>query len=71
LDFEVEEGEDPLKRLGIGILTHFTMQQTYILFFLLLTLVNLPLYQIYKSNARQSVVEYGGYSIGDLGSAQN
>jgi hypothetical protein len=43
LDFEIEEGEDPLKRLGIGILTHFTMQKTYIAFFLFLTLINLPL----------------------------
>lgn len=25
IDFQIEEGEDALKRLGIGILTHFTM----------------------------------------------
>lgn len=71
LDFEVEEGGDPIKRLGIGIMTHFTMQQTYIIFLLFLTLINFPLYQIYKSNAKESLIEYGSYSMSDLGAAQN
>ena len=47
------------------------MQRTYIFYFLLLTLVNLPLYEIYKNDAKQSVAEYGSYSISDLGGSQN
>jgi len=71
IDFQIEEGEDALKRLGIGILTHFTMQRTYMCFFLFLTLINLPLYLAVKSTTKQTVADYENYSIGELSASQN
>jgi len=58
-----------MKRLGIGILSYFKMQRTYIKFLLFLTIINFPLYSIYRNAAKQDYAEYGSYSIGDLGGA--
>jgi len=60
-----------MKRLGIGILSHFTMQRTYIAFFLLLTIITYPLNQVYQDSAKNSRLESETYSIGDLPSSKS
>ncbi len=55
-----------MTRLGVGVLTYFSLYRTYIFFFLLMALVNVPLVWIYQTNAVYSVT-FGSYSLGSLG----
>lgn len=58
-----------MTRLGVGVLTYFSLYRTYIFFFLLMALVNLPLVWIYQTNAVYSVT-FGSYSLGSLGQSE-
>lgn len=41
-DFFLEEGEDPINRLGYGLVSYFSMIKTLMIFYGVLTLLNIP-----------------------------
>ena len=41
-DFELEEGEDAMSRMGYGVVSYFQVIHTFLLVLLLITCVNIP-----------------------------
>jgi len=69
LDFVIDEGEDPFTRLGVGMVTYFALYRSYIFFFLLMTIVSIPLWFAFRTNS-VLVAPFALYSLGSLGEAQ-
>jgi hypothetical protein len=66
----VDKYEDPLNRLGFGFISFFELLKTLIVFLLIMTLINIPLYIMYSRN--QVVTDrYGGLTLGNLGESES
>lgn len=66
LDFHLEEGEDPITRLGIGIMTYFDVIILIAKALLVMSIINIPLYLALR-NYQVATDEFGGLTIGALG----
>lgn len=65
----MEEGEDPINRLGFGIVFYFNLMIYLVFAMLIMTLASIPLYNELKNN-QITTDEWGGLTIGSLGQAE-
>ena len=69
---EKEEPIDPAVHIGEGTSLYLQMMKTFTIMFLLLTLLNIPLYMVYFENAKEPVFAdfhkmFGFFTIGNVG----
>ena len=70
MDFALTPGEDPINRLGVGMVTYFKMTNSMMNLFIVLTIIQIPLLQAYGSyGASHDQDSYlgGKYMLGNLG----
>ena len=65
----MEEGEDPITRLGFGMVFYFNLMTYLIAAMLIMTLASIPLYGEFATN-QITTDEWGGLMIGSLGQAE-
>ena len=64
----MEEGEDPITRLGFGLTNYFDMMKILAMTMLVMSLISIPLFVVYSKNqVVMSNDEYGGLTLGSLG----
>ena len=68
-DFDLEEGEDPLTRLGYGIVSYFTLIRIFMYVFGLLSLVYLPSMRDFSSWGALAALGNTAYTVGNMGGA--
>ena len=70
-DFQLDKGEDPVKRLGFGIVSYFSMVKTYIVLFSILTVIHIPVMYQYSNYSVIAGTKqdkgFASYSLGNLG----
>jgi hypothetical protein len=64
----LEQGEDPITRLGFGLTNYFDMMKILAMTMLVMSLISIPLFVVYSKNrVVMSNDEYGGLTLGSLG----
>ena len=64
----MEQGEDPITRLGFGLTNYFDMMKILAMTMLVMSLISIPLFVVYSKNrVVMSNDEYGGLTLGSLG----
>ena len=70
-DFFLEEGEDPIGRLGYGIVSYFSLIRIFVQVFAFLSVIYLPVMMDYsKWNAFEGEKQVSGniaYTVGNMG----
>lgn len=73
-DFDLEEGEDAMTRLGYGIVSYFNLIYTFMFVFLIITLVNIPV--MYFNSSWHAFDQFrqlswtAQYTAGNLGASE-
>ena len=65
----MEEGEDPITRLGFGMVFYFNLMTYLIAAMFIMTLASIPLYVEFANN-QITTDEWGGLMIVSLGQAE-
>lgn len=68
-DFDLEEGEDPLTRLGYGIVSYFTLIRVFMYVFGLLSLAYFPVMRDFSSWGALAHLGKTAYTVGNMGGA--
>lgn len=70
-DFELEEGEDSMTRLGYGVVSYFGLIYTFMRIFFMITCVNIPnMYNNFQWSAFTNMSQLSWtsqYTVGNLG----
>jgi len=74
-DFALDEGEDPIGRLGYGVVSYFGLIHTFMVIFFLITCMNIPVMQNNSSwSAFASIRQLSWtaqYTVGNLGQSMS
>lgn len=72
-DFFLEEGEDPINRLGYGIISYFSLIKTLMQLYFVLTLVNLPTileFQSFSAYEGENMSFLTKFTLGNMGESK-
>jgi hypothetical protein len=67
LDFQIEDGEDPIGRLGYGIVTFQSVLTGFLQFIVVVALLWLPLELVYQRYSSEGDYGFLGLTLGNLG----